>query len=302
MNTLIYLTLKTITMENSFSPSPDDEIRTENEVKKLRLELEFDGNFSKMSDELTPELEQAFLNHVIHFEENYKNAGQCTIYEKLGCPHIRETDTIPDSEIEQEYRNLLGLLNAKGIDFDACATYENSSRLFHAFITQELFPVITTDYLIAGGMQCFIYEEFVPNHLYDINQLFERIIDFLLVSNNRNENRIDSFYFKTADMISVDSNAIDNESISVTEFFVSFPLTAVQSVSEPVFTFSVYPDCKPGEIEGIANATFTIQYSRTNKLGETEYFTGAGEINFELQWNCWIGTMVDLPGLRIPSF
>jgi hypothetical protein len=69
-------------------------------------------------------------------------------------------------------------MEKKGIQLDCCCEYDNS--IIYRFITEELFDFEIDDISIDGMMWHFVYEEFHPNHDYDLRRYAREFTEDLL--------------------------------------------------------------------------------------------------------------------------
>ena len=93
-------------MKTSRNKKDTNQIRIENEVKKIKLKFEhnmdFNSSASKISEDLPPEVEGQFLDYVQNFEDSWKNAKRAKVYDLLGKPAYTQVNDILDSEIRKE--------------------------------------------------------------------------------------------------------------------------------------------------------------------------------------------------------
>lgn len=152
----------------------EDELRATNAVLKLKLELEHD---MKMDDttELSPEIENQWLQNIYDFETLSKNSSPIKVYDLIGRPPFVPLNELPENDIERALMELELMLQAKGIVLDCCCKYDAS--IIYRFITEELFDHETQDIAMQGMIHHFCYEEFHPNHDYDIRRL---VTDFVV--------------------------------------------------------------------------------------------------------------------------
>jgi 23S rRNA U2552 (ribose-2'-O)-methylase RlmE/FtsJ len=167
---------------NDEDEMPKLDIHQENSFKKLKLNLEHGAIFpDSMSHDLPPEIEAMFLDSVMKFENAYKNVQQISIFEKIGKPNfIKSIDLKLDSEIEKELDEITKILGKHNIVVEMICEYEDKTRLLYTFITQELFNLEVDDVVIDGMNTHFIYEEFHPNHKYDLENLTESFLRMFL--------------------------------------------------------------------------------------------------------------------------
>jgi len=157
-----------------------EKLRMENELKKMKLMLEHGAVFSESidSNKLDPVIENEFLRNMEEFERSFTDAEQISVYDFIERPEYNLVDTIPDSQITDELGKVMGILNENGIRLDTLCEVEG--RELYRFITEELFLQEVDNVRVKGMMSCFIYEEFHPNHEYDIrNTCTEGITSYL---------------------------------------------------------------------------------------------------------------------------
>ncbi|MFT4062120.1 MAG: hypothetical protein QM642_07160 [Edaphocola sp.] len=146
----------------SFSDDPDEQIRIENELLRLRLQAETGAQFSGM-EEVPPEVEQLFLQNILEFERQLSKVKEATVYEILGQPEeFANEGTLTDGQVEHNLEALNQLLEENRIQVDFGTDYP--ARLKYKFITEELFQHKTQVFDIPDMVSHFIYEEFHPNH------------------------------------------------------------------------------------------------------------------------------------------
>lgn len=171
-------------------------LRIENEIKKMKLSLEHGANFfSDGEKKLPPELEGQWLDQIQQFEDAYTNSKRVLIYDFIGKPICKVVNEIPESEIKFELNKITDLLGEKAIGIDTICQVDD--RELYRFITEELFKEEIDDIKIEGMTHNYIYEEFHPNHEHDIKTRCEEFLDELL---NKNRNLNPSFMAITNEM------------------------------------------------------------------------------------------------------
>jgi hypothetical protein len=151
--------------ENNHNPTYEAQLRLENEMKKLNLEME-GAVFGYMSDDTPLDLEKQFLDNIMAFETQSKIATYMPLYKFLGEPFFLPFDVLPDEHVEQEFERLNEILLKHGVDLDFLCDY--SLEIRYRFITEEFMNHEISDMRIPGMMNGFIYEEFHPNHEHDL--------------------------------------------------------------------------------------------------------------------------------------
>lgn len=149
--------------------SPDESLRADNQIKLLKLNLGHNVQFADFDPNLDPKAAGEFLDSILALEEVQTNPQQATVYEVIGCPAFTSASDIDDEAIEQALKNILHQMSEHHIGLDILAPDDYDARTIYRFVTEELFAHETT--LMGGGWNTnFIYEEFHPNHRYDITK------------------------------------------------------------------------------------------------------------------------------------
>jgi len=146
-------------------------------VLKLKLAAEF-GMQQHDTSALSPEVENAWLKNIYDFEAQFKNAKRIKVFDALGRPEIKKFDQLSGHAVSKALAGLTSLMEEKGIVLDCCCHYDD--LVIYRFITEELFECEIDDISIKGMMQHFIYEEFYPNHKYDLERASEQFARNLL--------------------------------------------------------------------------------------------------------------------------
>ncbi len=148
----------------------NNRLHRENEEKKRKLEEEFGAAHwgNPENNEILPEIEGQFLDHIMAFEQAWKDAKQITLYEFMGSPYFRKPKELSESEISDELNRLYKLMEQNQVGLDTICEVPDAE--LYRFITEELFQQEIDDMHIPDMMTNFIYEEFHPNHEYDIRQ------------------------------------------------------------------------------------------------------------------------------------
>jgi hypothetical protein len=166
-------------MKNNLQSDPSNEdLKFENELLKLKLQAEFGMLEHGAAPELSPEVENMWLNNIYAFEAQFKNAKRIKVFDALGRPTIKNIEDLSDGEVSKALAELEVLMDKRGIELDRCCNYDD--RIIYRFITEELFQCEMDDIEIPGMVCHFIYEEYYPNHDYDLRRHTERFIRNLL--------------------------------------------------------------------------------------------------------------------------
>lgn len=161
--------------QEPFSDDPQENLRIENEILRLKMQAESGAFFGGDATNLPPEIENEFLHNVQAFEDAWKNVSYVTVYEFIGRPPFRKEAELTDGEVVGELEKLQATMNEKNVFLDTMADYE--PRLIYKFITEELFAHETDDLRLPGWTKNFTYEEFHPNHEMDIRRTAQGFLD-----------------------------------------------------------------------------------------------------------------------------
>ena len=148
--------------EEPFSDDPEEQLRTENELMKLKLQAEFGAMFGGNTN-LPPEIEQEFLKHVMAYEQHHTTAPLVMIFDYLGRPEYPLAAVLSESELEASLEKLENLLREKQILLDF-GEAELPAAAKYDFVTNEVFPLQIQEPPPGIGNLVFSYEDFHPDH------------------------------------------------------------------------------------------------------------------------------------------
>ena len=159
-----------------FSDDPEENLRIENEILKLKMQAQSGATFGGDSDGLPPEIENQFLMQVMQFEEAWKNVKFVKVHELIGKPAFKNYQQIPKENMQQEIDNFLQLLKKHNMNLNVEGEYE--PVVIYRFITEELFEHETDDLQMEGILKNFVYEEFHPNHKLEIENVAKKFLEY----------------------------------------------------------------------------------------------------------------------------
>ncbi|MEM0991699.1 MAG: hypothetical protein AAF847_03435 [Bacteroidota bacterium] len=133
-----------------------EQIRLENELKKINLEMEHGMQAFFGSDDLPPELEAMFLDNIAKFEAQHVKGKQITVYDFIGRPDVIPVEQV--QQAEEQIARLLKILEGKGISIDR--PEHLTSIGYYRFLTEDFFAHQMTDYQVEGMIHGFLYSEF----------------------------------------------------------------------------------------------------------------------------------------------
>jgi len=273
--------------EEKFSEDPEQQLKMENELLKLKLKAQTGANFNiNEANKLTPELENQFLKNILNFENNFQNAVYITIYERLGKPTFIPLKQLKAGEVNQALENITKLLEANNIHLEFLdGIYPDD--VIYSFITDELFKeeISKEDNL---GTHCFIYEEFHLNYKAEITKNTHQFLEHWF---NREFN---NYHIELARKIIMPKEIeITREEFIIKsnlffESFRGFQNTAFQ-VNEIKYELS------EGQT-GFGNSEGILKYEAVLETGEIIIFEGPFKLYMSLEYNYWSIFSFVMPG------
>ncbi len=251
-----------------------EKLRIENEVKKIKLSLEHGAYFSESdrTNDLDPRLEAAFHNNIEQFENAYENCKQISVYDFIGKPEFKKAEDVHGKELPAELEKLMNRLNENSINLHTIC--EVADRVLYRFITEELLLHEIDDIREEGMMHNFIYEEFHPNHEYDIR---EHSTDFMKSFLDKESDYYPIFLTKEAQ----DSNVLKNFRDAFTSFSVDhFEINSLSFDEEKASV--IFHAIFSGTIEGSA---------------KIQNFSGEGKIELIYLYDYWCIQSVAFPSV-----
>lgn len=149
--------------ENEENLSEEEKIRLENDLKRLKIEMN-GGQFLTEMDfsNVPPEIEGKFLDNILEFEKKIKSKKETTIREKLGHPEFLELEFLTEETVKSETSHILNLFFQNGVIISS--QYDVDPFEFYKFITNDFLDKNIIDIDIEGFISHFVYEDFVPNY------------------------------------------------------------------------------------------------------------------------------------------
>jgi hypothetical protein len=265
---------------NDSLPDSEDNLKFENELLKLKLEIEHGMKHADMSS-LSPEIENLWLNNVYNFEQQYKDARLLKIYDTIGRPDVKKLEELATENVPEALKQLLLLMEEKGIVLDCCCAYEDA--LLYRFITEELFEYEVEDISIEGFVRHFIYEEFYPNHDYDLRRSAKTFFENLL--ERKWEPEFNSY--SLAKTVFYKGKTYSNEAISTIILAFQKDRTFQLEKFEIVQVNFDVQKC-----EGMVRTSLAYQ---ANSKHENQFHQGYLELWFAFEFGYWYLTGFQLP-------
>ncbi len=136
----------------------EDELRVENELKALNLELNQGPAHFFTSDNAPPELVARFLDNVTRFHEAEARGELVPIRQFAGIRDLPPADLVKEKKLEPRIKALLKRLEAKGILIDR--PEHLNARGYYRFLTEEFLHHEVVNCAVPGMIHGFIYSEF----------------------------------------------------------------------------------------------------------------------------------------------
>ena len=278
--------------EEKFSNDPEEQLRIENELLRLKLQAETGADLQHLEN-VPPEVENAFLNNILAFERQLDKIEEISIYTIIGKPTDFKPDTeLSDTEIESELARLNTLLENNQIEVDYGTDY--SSRLKYKFITEELFEHETQKFDIPDMVHHFIYEEFHPNHILTIEGIAEDFLEMWLQQNLEK----DSFIFSN-EMVSQSGAAVTKDQFfkKVQNVFDAYLYFENSHFTIDDVTFEMMPNTEVPTGFGFAEGLITYDAILENK--EKQPINSPFKLYMQFNDGYWDLMNVVMPGLEL---
>ncbi|WP_118976475.1 hypothetical protein [Taibaiella koreensis] len=275
--------------EERFSDDPEEQLRIENELLRLKLQAETGADIHRLED-VPPEVENAFLNNILAFERQLDSVAEVSIYKILGEPKdFKDAAVLNDEQIEKELERLETFMRDKNIEVDYGDSYP--ARLKYKFITEELFLHETQQFDIPEMVNHFIYEEFHPNHRLTIEGIAEDFLEMWL------DRHVDEESFILADEFVSDNNVVYTKEqfiAHIRNIFASYLSFENGGYKITNIVFDLGADGAP---QGPGYAEGMIRYDATLESKETETIEGPFKIVMAWVNGYWEITNAIMPGL-----
>ena len=261
----------------------EDELKAENALLKLKLEMEH-GMLANDTSKLDAEMENQWLNNIYDFEKQFQEGRRIKVYDMLGRPDFRKHDELNGEEISAELDRLYDILEENQISFDCICEYEDA--VIYRFITEELFSHEMDDIRVEGMTHHFIYEEFHPNHEYDLKRYATEFIEKLL------KNKWSPEFDETdlAESVLFAGKEYGHRSFSkiILTFQEAYRSFKLETMNIEHVEFDVEKE--------FASVRLHLVYAANPLNGSSATYTGTCFLTFKLKWNYWSICGIQLPG------
>jgi hypothetical protein len=264
--------------------------RIDNELKKKEMQKKYGAHFGGNSD-LPPDIENEWLNYIENFEEQFEDAKQITVYNRLGEPAFKAENELSDIQLANELERLYKIMAEKYISLDVLS--EVDDRDIYRFITEELFQQEIDDMDLPGTWNCFIYEDFHPNARLDIeNAIDDFFISTMNKSKDINNDGYDLLYIDTENYMNSSGKKIQKHEIE----------KKINNYLDAYDHFEIIDneivDIVINEEESNAKATLKLHYKAWIEKRKN-YNEHKGIANFKLtpsKYGGWSIYSIDMPG------
>jgi hypothetical protein len=265
--------------------TPEEKIRQENDLLKLKMMAEQGAKFFEGSEtELSPTIENQWLNYIQNFEELHKNAKKISVYKLIGEPAFEAEEDLDDASITNKLNELLEYMGEHGVCLDYMDGYDD--RVIYKFIVDELFSYEMDDVRMDGMVSHFIYEEFYPNHNHDLTQHTEEFIYQLLKSEwNEFASHTLCKELRQNGQAKVSEETFVEKIKLFQAAWKNFEVTKEEIIS---VDFSLE--------KGKASVLIDLAYSAFSHDGEEVPFAGNASLGFAHQYGYWYIDQVSFPG------
>jgi hypothetical protein len=158
-----------------------DELNTENEFLKMKMMAEFGGEFVG-STEIPPDIENAFLKQIEKIQRAHAVAVTVSLYELIEKPEYSHVHDLSDKAVAKELKRLLKLMDKKGVSLVSVSGI--GDRELYRFLTEELFKREVESINLKGWKLHFVYEDFYPNHSFDVKRTVHDAVIMLIDKEN----------------------------------------------------------------------------------------------------------------------
>ncbi len=264
----------------------EEEIRFDNEVKKLKLKAEYGAHFGEGESSLPAELESQWLDYITDYENFCKKLSTKKVKEVIGQPTLPPEKFLSDEEISEVLNDLLDQLYKHAISLSVL--YETPDRKIYKFITEELFEEEIRIIPIPGMFTQFIYEEFHPNDIEDLRKQTEEFLKMLL--------SLDFTYmhFLLSSSCQLGGEVIESKVFIERLKSLLTPIDLVNLLSNNIQSVNIKGDD--------AKVDFEITYKvKSGNQIETKHSDKAW-LNFKNEYGYWGVHSLNIPGIRITDY
>ncbi|MGM0609071.1 MAG: hypothetical protein ACQESP_11735 [Candidatus Muiribacteriota bacterium] len=267
--------------------------KIDNELKKKELEEKYGARFNQESN-ISPELENEWLNSIEQFEQQFSNSKTIKLWQYIGEPTFKKFHDLKPEEISIELQRLMDIMNDHNICLDTLCDVDKKE--LYRFITEELFVYEMNNVRIEGMNTCFIYEDFHPNAEYDIEQAYDYFFRMTMAKmENIGGDGYDLLYINTKNYINSKEEKLDEKIVieKINNFLDSYDYFEI--ISNQINKIIINKDKTDAQL------SCNIHYKGCfNKSSESITFKGNGIFKFKpCEYGGWNIYHMNIPGLQI---
>lgn len=273
------------TLINPGGDPPDERLRLENDILRMKLRAEF-GTDLRLTSDLSPRVQHAVLQHVYRLEAITRMKGsKISIYQKIGSPPFIPVEELSDLRVVIELERLMKWLRQHHIMLEVLAEYD--PKTIYRFITKELFLLEIDDFPEKGWYIHFCYEQFHPNDDHALRKYTTLFIEDIMSKDVHEQ--FNPLYHEMLDR--QDEIITGNEAYHrIQQFSENFSSFSLRSLQLNAVNFD--------EAEGLVQ--FSISFVGVLDNGECMNMEGEGEFHFiRLPSGGWSIRRFRMPGLHI---
>jgi hypothetical protein len=277
--------------DEKFSDDPEENLRIENELMKIKLKAQYGDAFQMDSSEaLPPDVENQFLKNILAFEESYNKGDFVTVYDRIGKPDYKSAAEMEAAELKDSVQQLLELLNQHQINLDFTdGPYEDAT--VYRFITEELFNQEVEKDPVDGMIMGYIYEEFHPNHKAAIERSTHQFLKEWFTRSFADNEFILSQDIITADGVQMERDELLNK---LRLFFDAF-----KNFADDGYTIAdVNFELQPGADRGMGFAEGMLKYDAEIDNNEIIHFEGPYKLYLQMEYDEWSVFYFIIPGFK----
>jgi hypothetical protein len=265
-----------------------DKLSIENEIMKIKLQMQFGDDFMmKSNGSLPPEIENQFLKQIMAYEDNHKNVEEVTVFERIGKPDFKKVEELNADEVSKELVRLNELMESKGVMLNICdGPYEDA--VIYRFITEELFLENVEKEFVENSICNFIYEEF---HVNDKAEITKNTVQFM---EHWFAREFDEHSYELANpMITAEGKVMPLPELfkKISLFFEAFEDFKNHKFMIGEVSFELH-----GEDGGMGHAEGLVKYDAVLDNGEVIHFEGGYKLYMQRQGNWWDIFYFVMPG------
>lgn len=269
-------------MNEEVSGNAEEIIRSENARLRSHLGAQCDHGRSLIS----PAVENVILKRILNSLKFDRRPDRISIRAYLGFPRFIAPDKLKPLDTYNELDRMLTILKRHGILLSVCDDTYSPDELYR-FIVEELFFEEIDDIHINGIWHTFVYEDFYPNHEFDLKRLTE---EFLVSVLTRSWDPVLSFQL-FSDSISIGDTTYGLNGINA--LILNFQAQGERSRLEAFVIYRTEIDTESKRASVSACVRYVV--STGNEYTVVE---GDCELNFVCEFGCWFISGVSLTGLN----